>query len=198
MPAARYRDSDVEVLTLPPVQVAVLEHQGDKAALEQALSHFIAWRKAEGLHPRQHPTYTVLYPPVPKPQAAPQDPVLPQANTVEDLLTDGEALVVEQTESATAVQNSGERIDLCVTIYGHLPENDLGLIAKVISGGRYAVMRVKGGEPEVREALDFLCGPWLERAGEILRDAPVVLHRIGVGADDPSQADLLDVQLPLE
>lgn len=190
MPAARYRDSAVEVLTLPPVKVAALEHQGDKAALELALSRFIDWRKAEGLHPRQHPTYTVLYPPVPAPE--------PEAPTAAEPLPEGDSLLAEQADSAPQDAESGDRMDLCVTIYGHLPDNDIGLVDKVIAGGRYAVMRVQGGEAEIRAALDFLRGPWLERAGETLRDAPVVLHRVGVAIEDPTLADVVNLQLPLE
>ncbi len=36
-----------------------MEHRGDPATLGATIQRFIAWRKAAGLHPRTHPTFTV-------------------------------------------------------------------------------------------------------------------------------------------
>jgi AraC family transcriptional regulator len=183
MPTARFRDSAVEVLTLPPVRVAALEHNGDSAAFGEALDRLIAWRQAEGLHPRQHPTYNILYP---SPESASQE----QGPVEQDLLTLDDVVVDQATEIF--------RLDVCVTLYGQMPENDLGLVSKVIAGGRYAVMRVNNDRTALQDALTFLRQDWLSRHGETLREAPVILHRIGVGADDPAVASLVDLQLPLE
>jgi AraC family transcriptional regulator len=187
MPAARFRDSDVEVLTLPPVRVAVLEHYGDCTALEQAIEKLIAWRQAEGLHHRQHPTYNILYAP---PELVPESALELAEQTGED----SESAL----ESPTSDVSDVFRMDICVTIYGHMPENDLDLVSKVITGGRYAVVRITDSKTAIESALDFLRGDWLHRSGETLRDAPVILQRIGVGDSDANTANIVDLQLPLE
>jgi len=54
-----YTTDDVTIREVPPTQVAILEHRGDPATLGASIQRFIAWRKAEGLHPRISPTFTI-------------------------------------------------------------------------------------------------------------------------------------------
>ncbi|CCE01634.1 AraC family transcriptional regulator [Bradyrhizobium sp. STM 3809] len=54
-----FTPSDVTIRDVPPTRVAIIEHRGDPAMLGVTVQRFIAWRKAAGLHPRTHPTFTV-------------------------------------------------------------------------------------------------------------------------------------------
>lgn len=163
-----FRDTAVEVLTLPPIKVAVLEHHGDPTTLAATLETFRIWRRKVGYHPRQHPTYTILH-------GAP-DPEAPQ----------------------------DFRVDICTAIYDPLPDNDEGIIARTLPGGRYAVMRVPGNDQALHPALEFLCGDWMSRSGETRRPDPIILHRVSLGMNDPDQPDtstppdMTDILLPLE
>ena len=51
--------SDVTIRDVPPTPVAIMEHRGDPATLGSTIKRFIAWRKAAGLHPKTHPTFSV-------------------------------------------------------------------------------------------------------------------------------------------
>lgn len=52
----------VKVVTVEPVTVAVLEHRGDPALLNESVQRFIAWRKESGLSPvSQSRTYGIAY-----------------------------------------------------------------------------------------------------------------------------------------
>ncbi|MEE7446766.1 AraC family transcriptional regulator [Methylobacterium radiotolerans] len=50
---------DVVIRDVPSMQVALMEHRGDPAALGATIQRFIAWRKSAGLHPRTNPTFNV-------------------------------------------------------------------------------------------------------------------------------------------
>lgn len=50
---------DVVIRDVPSMQVAIMEHRGDPAALGATIQRFIAWRKFAGLHPRTNPTFNV-------------------------------------------------------------------------------------------------------------------------------------------
>ncbi|MGT2478934.1 AraC family transcriptional regulator (plasmid) [Methylobacterium oryzae CBMB20] len=50
---------DVVIRDVPSMQVAIMEHRGDPAALGATIQRFIAWRKSAGFHPRTNPTFNV-------------------------------------------------------------------------------------------------------------------------------------------
>lgn len=54
-----FSNDDVTIRTLPATPVAIMEHRGDPATLGTTIQRFIAWRKAQGLHPKNHPTFNV-------------------------------------------------------------------------------------------------------------------------------------------
>lgn len=54
-----YTPDDVTIRDVQPTPVAIMEHRGDPAMLGATIQRFIAWRKANGLHPRSSPTFTV-------------------------------------------------------------------------------------------------------------------------------------------
>lgn len=51
----------VRIAHQPHVRVTALEHRGDPPQLLEALQRFIAWRRANGLSPRTHATYNLVY-----------------------------------------------------------------------------------------------------------------------------------------
>ena len=54
-----YTNDDVTIRDVPPTQVAIMEHRGDRATLGDTIQRFIAWRKAAGLSPETSPTFNV-------------------------------------------------------------------------------------------------------------------------------------------
>ena len=51
----------VTIIETAPTRVAIFEHRGDPATLDQTIARFIAWRKAAGLSPRTSPTFNVWH-----------------------------------------------------------------------------------------------------------------------------------------
>ena len=54
-----FTTSDVTIRDVPTTPVAIMEHRGDPNTLGTTIQRFIAWRRAAGLHPKTHPTFTV-------------------------------------------------------------------------------------------------------------------------------------------
>ncbi|MET3666468.1 AraC family transcriptional regulator [Caulobacter sp. 1776] len=55
-----YEPGDVTIRDVPPTQVAIMEHRGDRATLPATIERFIAWRKAAGLSPETSPTFNIF------------------------------------------------------------------------------------------------------------------------------------------
>lgn len=55
-----YTQDDVTIRDVPPTPVAVMEHRGDRATLQDTIQRFIAWRKAAGLSPETSPTFNIF------------------------------------------------------------------------------------------------------------------------------------------
>lgn len=55
-----YTPEDVEIRDMPPTPVAIVEHRGDRATLDQTIERFIAWRRAAGLSPDTSPTFNIF------------------------------------------------------------------------------------------------------------------------------------------
>nr|WP_294811517.1 AraC family transcriptional regulator [uncultured Sphingomonas sp.] len=55
-----FTDDDVEIRDVPPTPVAIMEHRGDRATLDDTIQRFIAWRKAAGLSPETSATYSIF------------------------------------------------------------------------------------------------------------------------------------------
>ncbi|MDN5001675.1 GyrI-like domain-containing protein [Bradyrhizobium sp. GCM10027634] len=52
-------NDDVTIRNVPTTKVAIMEHRGSPTTLPATIQRFVAWRKAAGLHPSNHPTFTV-------------------------------------------------------------------------------------------------------------------------------------------
>ena len=55
-----YTTDDVTIRDVPATKVAIMEHRGDRATLQDTIQRFIAWRKAAGLSPETSPTFNVF------------------------------------------------------------------------------------------------------------------------------------------
>lgn len=86
---------DVTIREVPTTPVAIMKHQGDPATFGATLQRFIAWRKANGLHPRNHATFNVWHS-----EKSPADPT--------DYRID---LSVGIAPDRQTVQANGERIE---------------------------------------------------------------------------------------
>ncbi len=51
----------VQIITVPSMQVAVLEHHGDPRTIGDSISKFIEWRKQHHLSPKVSATFNILY-----------------------------------------------------------------------------------------------------------------------------------------
>lgn len=56
-----YIPNDVTIRDVEPTPVAIVEHRGAPATLGATIQRFIAWRKANGLHPKTSPTFNVWH-----------------------------------------------------------------------------------------------------------------------------------------
>ena len=89
------------------------------------------------------------------------------------------------------------RVDFCVTVEHDVPPNALGIVNKIIPGGRCAVARHLGSREDVAAAV-YLYEVWFPSSGEKLRGFPIFFHYVNVGPD-VQQADMItDVYLPLK
>ncbi len=89
------------------------------------------------------------------------------------------------------------RFDLCAAIRTDVRKNAYGVLAKVIPGGRCAVLRHVGSDESVAESARYLYATWLPESGEELGDFPCFLHRVSFFPDVPEHAMITDIYLPL-
>ncbi|WP_367026389.1 AraC family transcriptional regulator [Methylococcus sp. ANG] len=89
------------------------------------------------------------------------------------------------------------RMDLCAATEREVAENEFGVVAKTIPGGRCAVLRYVGSDDTLAETVRYLYSEWLPQSGEALRDFPVYLQRIELFPDVAESEAVTDVFLPL-
>ncbi|HKP26676.1 MAG TPA: AraC family transcriptional regulator [Dongiaceae bacterium] len=90
------------------------------------------------------------------------------------------------------------RLDLCAATDRAVAPNDAGILAKVIPGGRCAVLRHVGTEESFADAALYLYAGWLPGSGEELRDFPLYCQRISFFPDVPEHEGVTDLFLPLK
>jgi AraC family transcriptional regulator len=91
------------------------------------------------------------------------------------------------------------RLDLCAAIeHQEVSTNESGVVAKIIPGGRCAVLRHVGSDDNLGEALKFLYTGWLPQSGEELRDFPPYVQRVQFFPEVPEHAAVTDAFLPLK
>jgi AraC family transcriptional regulator len=90
------------------------------------------------------------------------------------------------------------RLDLCAATDQEIAANSAGVVAKVIPGGRCAVLRHIGSDDGLGAAISYLYADWLPRSGEEPRDFPLYLQRPRFFPDVPENEAVLDIFLPLK
>jgi AraC family transcriptional regulator len=56
-----FTPDQVTIRDVAPTRVAIFEHRGDPATIDDTIQRFIAWRKAAGLSPRTNPTFNIWH-----------------------------------------------------------------------------------------------------------------------------------------
>jgi len=90
------------------------------------------------------------------------------------------------------------RFDICGSTLVDVPDNDYGIIEKVIPEGRCAVARHHGSTDMIGKTVYQLYGEWLPQSGEELRDFPVFFHYIERMPMVSENEQVTDVYLPLK
>jgi AraC family transcriptional regulator len=90
------------------------------------------------------------------------------------------------------------RYDLCAATERGVPQNSLGIVEKIIPGGRCALVRHRGPEERLRHTVNYLYSHWLPGSGEELRDFPLYLQRVRFFPDVQEPEAATDVYLPLK
>jgi AraC family transcriptional regulator len=90
------------------------------------------------------------------------------------------------------------RFDICGAVTEDVPANQQGVINKMISAGRCAVVRHLGSHQRLGEPIYYLYRDWLPGSGEELRDFPLFFHYLNLIPDTPEHELITDVYLPLK
>ncbi len=91
---------------------------------------------------------------------------------------------------------SQHHVDFCLSIDGDVGPNALGVIDKIIPGGRCALARDVGFRYNNRAAV-YLYETWLPRSGEAPGGFPIFFHYVNVGPNLREEDMITDVYLPL-
>ncbi|MDB4836967.1 AraC family transcriptional regulator [Marinomonas sp.] len=90
------------------------------------------------------------------------------------------------------------RFDLCGEVEQAVPENDHGVVNKIIPAGRCAVVRHMGGRDNLRDSVYYLYRDWLPMHQEMCRDFPVFFHYHNFIQDVNEHELITDVYLPIQ
>lgn len=96
------------------------------------------------------------------------------------------------------VEPEDYRFDLCAATEREIAQNPHGVVAKVIPGGRCAVVRHVGADDNLVDVVRYLYSEWLPHSGEELRDFPLFFQRVAFFPDVPEHEAVTDVYLPLK
>lgn len=89
------------------------------------------------------------------------------------------------------------RFDICGSVTRKVPDNEHGVLEKVIPGGRCAVARHIGSTDAIGKTICALYGTWLPESGEETRDFPIFFHYIERMPAVKEHEQVTDVYLPL-
>lgn len=89
------------------------------------------------------------------------------------------------------------RFGLAVAIDGDVAENDIGIVASEIIGGRCARIRWQGSDAQIGPLVAYLYREWLPQSGFSWREHPIFLQRRRFFPDVPAHEAETDIFLPL-
>ena len=101
-------------------------------------------------------------------------------------------------DDPSSTEPAAFRLDLCAALEQAIAPNDVGIVPKVIPGGRCAVLRHVGSDDNLDDALRFLYTGWLPHSGEELRDFPLYVQRLKFFPEVPEHEAVTDAFLPLK
>lgn len=90
------------------------------------------------------------------------------------------------------------RFDICGSLRGPVPDNPQGVVAKVIPGGRCAVVEHIGSTNTLETTVRWLYQEWLPGSGEALREFPFFFHYVERVPSVPEHEQLTRVHMPLK
>lgn len=90
------------------------------------------------------------------------------------------------------------RFGLCAATEREIAADASGVVARIIPGGRCAVLRHTGSDDTLAETIAYLYSEWLPQSGEELRDFPLYLQRVSFFPDVPEHEAVSEVFLPLK
>ncbi len=162
------RDTTVEIVRFPEVQIAYMEHQGLVTELGRTIGKMIAFRKANGFSPSKgHRTYALFYPP--NQSAVHQNPGQPPE----------------------------QRVELAFSVESEISDADAGVKPGFISSGRYARAQYQGPRENI-PMVEWLVTSWLPNSGEEHSGGPVILQFLDADPNTAPEALLTDIYLPLK
>lgn len=162
------RDTTVEIVRFPEVQIAYMEHQGPISKLGLTISKMIAFRKANGFSPSKgHRTYALFYPPNQSP------------------------------ESPNSEQPPEQRVELAFSVDSAVSDTSAGVKPGFISAGRYARAQYQGPRENI-PMVEWLVTSWLPNSGEEHSGGPVILQFLDADPNTAPEALLTDIYLPLK
>lgn len=89
------------------------------------------------------------------------------------------------------------RFDICGSHIGEVPNNDHGVIAGLIPGGRCAMAVHHGSHDSIGETIYYLYQKWLPESGKELRDYPCFFRYVNLVHEVDEKDLLTEVYLPI-
>ncbi|MEJ2060993.1 MAG: AraC family transcriptional regulator [Gammaproteobacteria bacterium] len=90
------------------------------------------------------------------------------------------------------------RFDICGSVNERVPNNQQGIVNKVIPAGRCAVIRHLGPHNQMDKGVYYLYREWLPESGEELRDFPLFFHYLNLLPETAEHELITDIYLPLQ
>lgn len=90
------------------------------------------------------------------------------------------------------------RFVICAEIHESLTPNTVGVHERVISGGRYAVIRHIGSTDRIGESIEPLFRDWLPSSGEELAERPLFFEYLSVYPPVAQDQRHTDIYVPLK
>jgi AraC family transcriptional regulator len=104
--------------------------------------------------------------------------------------------ILYDNPAETAPENF--RLDLCAATRKDVAPNGVGAAAKVIPGGRCAVLRHTSSDDGLGDSISYLYVDWLPRSGEEPRDFPPYCQRVSFFPDVPGHPGLRHAHSPIK
>ena len=90
------------------------------------------------------------------------------------------------------------RFDIAGSVREAIPDNDHGVINKIIPAGRCAVVRHYGSHENIGDGAYYLYRDWLPESGEEPRDFPLFFHYLNLIPETAEHELITDIHLPLK